>query len=94
MCTSSFENIKINAKIVHLNLFIFYFQSNTFMLLSILYWYINQTQSHYIRFFLKNLDQVCFCVLKAFLKKIKFFFIFLFQINIFLVFLDHFDTLI
>jgi len=37
MCTSSFENIKINAKIVHLNLFIFYFQSNTFMLLSILY---------------------------------------------------------
>jgi hypothetical protein len=37
MCTSSFENIKINAKIVHLNLFIFYFQSNALSLLTILY---------------------------------------------------------
>jgi hypothetical protein len=36
---------------------------------------------------------VCFCVSKAFLKKIEFFFSLL-QINIFLVFLDHFDALI
>jgi hypothetical protein len=35
---------------------------------------------------------VCFCVSKAFLKKIDFFS--LLQINMFLVFLDHFDALI
>ena len=38
------------------------------------------------------LGPVYFCVLKIFLKKIKFFY--LFQINIFLVFSDHFDILI
>jgi len=37
---------------------------------------------------------VCFCILKTLLKKIKFFIFFLLQINIFLVFLDHFDVLI
>jgi hypothetical protein len=37
----------------------------------------------------------CFCVLEMFLKRIKFFLIFsLFQINIFLVFLNYFDVLI
>jgi hypothetical protein len=34
---------------------------------------------------------VCFYILKVFLKEFKFF---LLQIKIFLVFLDHFDTLI
>jgi hypothetical protein len=33
---------------------------------------------------------VCFCILKVFLKKIKFF---LKKINVFLVFSDHFDVL-
>jgi hypothetical protein len=38
---------------------------------------------------------VCFCVLKLFLKKFKFFLFFsLLQINMFLIFLDHFDALI
>jgi hypothetical protein len=42
-----------------------------------------------------NLDPVCFCVSKALLKKFEnFLFFSLLQINIFLVFLDHFDTLI
>jgi hypothetical protein len=44
--------------------------------------------------FLCYLDSVCFCVLKVFLKKFKFYFIFFIQINIFLVFLDYFDALI
>jgi hypothetical protein len=40
------------------------------------------------------LGSVCFCVSKAFLKKIKkILFFYLIQINIFLVFLDHFDAL-
>jgi len=44
---------------------------------------------------LKTSNLVCFCVLKIFLKKINFFYFFsLLQINIFLVFLDHFDALI
>jgi len=37
---------------------------------------------------------ICFCVLKVFLKKINFFFIFFFKLIYFLVFLDHFDVLI
>ena len=37
---------------------------------------------------------VCFCVLKALLKKFEFYFIFFFAlINILLVFSDHFDVL-
>jgi len=41
-----------------------------------------------------NLDHVCFYVLKVFLKIFKFYFIFyLLQINIFLVFSDHFNAL-
>jgi hypothetical protein len=44
---------------------------------------------------MKGQRSVCFCVLKMFLKKFKIFlFLSLFQINIFLVFLDHFDALI
>ena len=40
-----------------------------------------------------NLIIVCFCILKIFSKKFNFFYFFLLQINIFLVFLDHFDVL-
>jgi hypothetical protein len=40
-------------------------------------------------------ELACFSVSKAFLKKIKFFIFFsLLQINIFLVFSDHFDMLV
>jgi hypothetical protein len=39
-----------------------------------------------------TLGHVCFCVLKVFLKKFKFFFSLL-QINIFLVFSYHFNDL-
>jgi hypothetical protein len=42
-----------------------------------------------------NLDHVCFCILKVFLKIFKFYFILsLLQINIFLMFSDHFNALI
>lgn len=78
MCTSSFENIKINAKIVHLNLFIFYFQSNALSLLTILYWYINQTQPHYIRSVFFKFRSCLFLRFKNTFEKY-----FLFQINIF-----------
>jgi len=37
---------------------------------------------------------ICFCVSKAILKNFEIFLFFLLQINIFLVFLDHFDALI
>jgi len=40
------------------------------------------------------ISPVCFCILKIFLKKLKFLFFSLLQINIFLVFLYYFDMLI
>jgi len=53
---------------------------------------VMQTQFNYyiIRFIIKL---VCLYVLKTFLKKINFYFIF-FILNLFLVFSDHFDMLI
>jgi len=41
-----------------------------------------------------KLNPICFYILEVFLKKIKKILFFLLQINIFLVFLDHFDALI
>jgi hypothetical protein len=44
---------------------------------------------------LKDYGPICFCILKALLKKmIIYLFFSLLQINPFLVFLDHFDVLI
>ena len=40
-----------------------------------------------------NLKLICFCILKVLLKKFKFLFMFFYFKLIFLVFLDHFDTL-
>jgi len=40
-----------------------------------------------------TLEPIYFLVLKVFFKKLKYFYFYLFQINLFLVFLDYFDML-
>jgi uncharacterized RDD family membrane protein YckC len=42
----------------------------------------------------ESYNLICFCILKMFLKKIEIFLFFLLQINIFLIFSDHFDVLV
>jgi len=63
----------------------------------LIYWYRVIIVGHAILYQKANVfyDPVCFYILKVFLKKIEFYlFLSLLQINIFLIFSDHFDVLI